>query len=79
MSKSTKTDTHIVVKQTRSTIGKSEHIRQVMNGIGLRKIGKTVILRDTPSIRGMVEKVQHMVTVEVREGKVELSGARSRA
>ena len=79
MTKSEKAATHIVLKQIRSVIGKSEHLRSVMKGLGLGKIGSVKTLKDTPAIRGMVEKVHHMVQVEVREGDVELTGARSRA
>jgi len=78
MTKKTTSNTHIVLKQTKSVIGKSEHLRLVMRGLGLKKIGSTVTLRDTPAIRGMVEKVHHLVQVEVREGQVELAGARSK-
>jgi large subunit ribosomal protein L30 len=79
MTKSKKIETHLFLKQTRSVIGKSGHLRAVMKGLGLRKIGSEKSLKDTPAIRGMVEKVQHMVQVEVREGDAKLTGARSRA
>lgn len=44
--------------------GKSEKQRKVLNGMGLTKTNKTVLLQDTPSIRGMVQKVSHLVRVE---------------
>jgi large subunit ribosomal protein L30 len=36
----------------------------VLNGLGLRRLHQTVVLKDTPEIRGMINKVNHMVTVE---------------
>lgn len=53
---------------TRSTIGLPEHQRKVIRALGLRRLHQTVERGDTPSIRGMVHKVQHLVAVEeVRE------------
>ena len=71
--------THIKLKQTRSQIGKPEHQRLVLKGLGLKRIGHEVTLRDTPAIRGMIEKVHHLVEIEVRPGTIELTGARHRA
>jgi large subunit ribosomal protein L30 len=48
----------------RSMIGKPEKHRKVLRGMGLTKINKTVELKDTPSIRGMVHAVSHMVKIE---------------
>ena len=70
--------THIVLKQLRSLIGKPEVQRLTVRGLGLKRIGHVVEVRDTPAIRGMIEKVQHLVDVQVHEGSIELSGARSR-
>lgn len=49
----------------KSMSGKSEKQRSVLRGMGLTKLNKTVELEDTPSIRGMVKKVPHLVRVEV--------------
>ncbi|MEJ2755534.1 MAG: 50S ribosomal protein L30 [Gammaproteobacteria bacterium] len=51
------------------TLVKSKHGRlkkhqSCVKGLGLRKIGHTVELEDTPSVRGMVRKVDYMVQVE---------------
>ena len=54
----------LFVKQTRSQIGHSKHIRAVLNGLGLRRIGQSVTVDNTPSFRGMVKKVIHLVSVE---------------
>jgi large subunit ribosomal protein L30 len=48
----------------RSTIGFNRNQAQVVQGMGLRKIGHSVELADTPSTRGMILKVRHLVTVE---------------
>ncbi|HMB16147.1 MAG TPA: 50S ribosomal protein L30, partial [Pelovirga sp.] len=36
----------------------------VLKGLGFRRMNQTVILQDTPEIRGMIRKVEHMVVVE---------------
>lgn len=54
----------IKVTQTRSVIGRLPKHRDTMKGLGLRKIGHTVELEDTPSVRGMINKVEYMVKVE---------------
>ena len=48
----------------KSMIGRPEKHRKVLRGMGLTKINKTVELKDTPSIRGMVHAVSHLVKVE---------------
>ena len=52
------------IKQIRSCIGVEERMRQNLKGLGLGRIGKTVIVANTPSFRGAVKKVLHLVTVE---------------
>ncbi|MCI0511062.1 MULTISPECIES: 50S ribosomal protein L30 [Chromohalobacter] len=54
----------IKVTQTRSTIGILEKHKATMRGLGLRRIGHTVELEDTPAVRGMVNKVNYLVRVE---------------
>lgn len=68
--------TKICVTQLRGLSHKSESQRLIMKGLGLRRIGHTVELRDTPAIRGMVEKVQHLVAIEVKQGEAALFGLR---
>lgn len=53
------------VKQTRSTIGVCESQRLTIKGLGLGKINREVIKPDTAVIRGMITKVQHLVSVTV--------------
>jgi len=52
------------VTQTGSPIGRKGDQRATLIGLGLNKIGKTRELEDTPSIRGMINKVSHLVRVE---------------
>ena len=56
------------ITQTKSYIGRPTIQRKVLKGIGLGKMHKTVLLNDTPAIRGMVGKVIHLVSVEELEG-----------
>ena len=52
------------VTQTRSAIGRKSDQRQTLIGLGLNKIGRTRDLEDTPSVRGMINKVRHLIRVE---------------
>ncbi len=56
------------VRQTGSTIGQVEHMRKVIKGLGLRGPGSEVVVANTPSFRGMVKKVMHLVSVEEIDG-----------
>ncbi|MEN2769096.1 50S ribosomal protein L30 [Ornithinibacillus xuwenensis] len=49
---------------TRSVIGAKEKQIKTVEALGLKKIRQTVVLEDTPAIRGMVNKVSHLVTVK---------------
>ena len=49
---------------TKSYIGKPQNQRKVVQALGLRRLHHTVTVGDTPTIRGMVNKVSHLVTVE---------------
>lgn len=52
------------VTLVRSHIGKMPKQKAVLNGMGLNRVNKTVVLKDTPEIRGMISKVSHLVSVE---------------
>lgn len=52
------------VTQVKSAIGSRPGHRRCLSGLGLRRIRHTVELEDTPAVRGMIEKVRHMVAVE---------------
>ena len=52
------------VTQIRSGIGRMAKQRRVLDGLGLRGPHSQVVVDDTPSFRGMIKKVLHLVTVE---------------
>jgi len=52
------------VTLVKSMIGRPEKHRKVLRGMGLTRINKTVQLEDTPSTRGMIFKVSHLVKAE---------------
>ena len=54
----------IKVTLKRSGIGRNKYFTKVLFGLGLRRLHQTVVLKDTPEIRGMINKVSHMVAVE---------------
>lgn len=52
------------VRQKASTIGQVEHTRRIIKGLGLRGPGSEVVVANTPSFRGMVKKILHLIEVE---------------
>ena len=48
----------------KSMIGRPEKHRKVLRGMGLTKLNRTVLLKDIPPVRGMIEKVSHLVKAE---------------
>lgn len=54
----------IRVKQIRSSAGRLKAHQSSLRGLGLRRIGHTVEVEDTPSNRGMVNRVHYLVSVE---------------
>ena len=53
----------VTVVQTGSPIRRTKDQRATLKGLGLNRIGRKSVLEDTPSIRGMIAKVAHMVRV----------------
>ncbi len=53
----------IKIKQTKSRIGAPIDQRRTLDALGLRKMNRVVELEDNPSVRGMINKVCHLVTV----------------
>jgi len=51
------------IKLVRSTIGTTRYQREVVRGLGLRRMNHTVEREDTPEVRGMIDKVAHIVQV----------------
>ncbi|WP_146190499.1 50S ribosomal protein L30 [Palleronia abyssalis] len=58
----------IVVKQVGSPIRRPKVQRQILVGLGLNKMHRTRELEDTPSIRGMVNKIPHLVQIVEERG-----------
>jgi len=55
---------NVKIRLVRSMIGRPEQHRRVLRGMGLTRLNKTVKLKDTPEIRGMINKVSHLVSTE---------------
>lgn len=58
----------IVVKQIASPARRPAVQRQTLVGLGLNKVGKIRVLEDTPSVRGMVRAIPHLVTIVEERG-----------
>ena len=52
------------IKLVRSGIGRSARQKQVIRGLGFRRLNQTVARPDTPEIRGMIFKIRHLVEVK---------------
>ena len=52
------------VTQVRSAIGRKGDQRATLVGLGLNKIGRSRVLEDTPAVRGMIDKVRHLISVD---------------
>jgi len=52
------------VTLVKSGIGRNKKIRQTLVGLGLTRMHRTVVLKNTPAVRGMIDKVAFMVTVK---------------
>jgi large subunit ribosomal protein L30 len=63
------TDKTIRVTLIRSLFGQLASIRNSARGLGLRRIGHSVVVADTPSNRGMINAASHMLKVETALGK----------
>jgi len=61
----------IKVTLVKSMIGRPEKHRRILKGMGLSKMNKTVELPDTPSTRGMINAVSHLVKVEEHGNETE--------
>ena len=53
----------IKIRQTGSPIRRPEDQRSTLVGLGLNKIGRERVLEDTPSVRGMINKISHLVEI----------------
>jgi large subunit ribosomal protein L30 len=55
---------HLKITQTRSGIGGKHNQRETLRSLGLKRIRDVVVKEDRPEIRGMVQTVTHLVSVE---------------
>jgi len=64
---------------TSGLVGKREIHKKVVTGLGLRKYGSSIVRPDTPTIRGMVNKISHLISVtEVSDAKAETKKEKKR-
>ncbi len=59
-----KQDARVRIRWVRSAIGYNRRQRATLRGLGLRRLHQCVELSDSPAVRGMIDKVQHLVVVE---------------
>ena len=52
------------VQQKRGTVGLKDKQRETLRSLGLKRIGDVVVKEDRPEIRGMINTVRHLVTIE---------------
>jgi large subunit ribosomal protein L30 len=64
MAKATKNNEVVTVTQIKSAIGRKPGQKETLVGLGLNKLHQTKTLEDTPAVRGMVNKVKHLIRVE---------------
>ena len=57
----------IIVKQIHSVITETKHTRKIMRALGLRKMNATRELPDNNCTRGMINKVKHLVSYELKK------------
>ncbi len=57
-------DKKLKITQTRSIIDNPKRQKRTIEALGLRRIRHSVVHKDTPQVRGMINKVKHLVTVE---------------
>ena len=60
---SKKKQSTVKIQYVRSAIGRSQHQKSVVRGLGLRRLQQVVERPDTPEIRGMVAKIPHLVQI----------------
>ncbi|HEV7164496.1 MAG: 50S ribosomal protein L30 [Gammaproteobacteria bacterium] len=60
----TKSNKQIKVTQVKSSFGRLKNHRDCVRGLGLRRMHHSVMVQDTPEVRGMIAKVSYMVRVE---------------
>jgi len=59
-----KTMNKIKIKQIRSAINRPERQKRTLKALGIKKMQQTIEVNDTPQIRGMINKVNHLLLIE---------------
>ena len=54
----------VTYSQVKSYIGSTDKIRATLKGLGIRRMHESVTRKDTPELRGMLNKVRHLVRIE---------------
>ncbi len=67
--KAAASENQLKIKLIRSRIGWPETQREIVKGLGLRKVNSEVIRKDSPEVWGMIRKIPHLLKVEVLEKK----------
>lgn len=67
--KKTSSSTQLNIKLVRSLVGRPRKHREVVKGLGLKKLNSEVTLEDCPEVRGMINKVRHLIKVEAMKEK----------
>lgn len=57
----------LVIRLTRSAIGEKWAARRTLAALGLRRVGQVVVRPETPTVRGMVKRVAHLLRVEEQD------------
>jgi len=57
-------DARVTIRWVKSQIGYDRRQRATIRGLGFKRLGQTVSLEDTPAVRGMINKVRHLIVVE---------------
>ena len=58
---------NLKITQVKSGIGRPDTQKRTLAGLGLRGPHKSVVLKDTESLRGMIRKVSHLITIEAAD------------
>jgi large subunit ribosomal protein L30 len=58
------TEKRLKITQVKSSIGRLKKHKACLTGLGLRRVGHSVEREDTPSIRGMLNRISHLINVE---------------
>jgi large subunit ribosomal protein L30 len=58
------TEKRLKITQVKSSIGRLKKHKACLTGLGLRRVGHSVELEDTPPIRGMLNRISHLINVE---------------